>query len=111
MPPASLSLLKSPKFATLFGPDSLSEIPVIGTWKGHTVSGQIDKLVILPNEVWIIDFKTNRHVPKTETEVPQAYYQQLNAYAGLISQIFPGKLIKTFLLWTETLTLMEIQHD
>ena len=105
------TLLTQPEFKILFGENTLSEVPVVGVWNNITVSGQIDKLVVLDKEVWIIDYKTNRFVPKTLLEVPTLYKNQLNAYRGLIKSIFSDKIIRTFLLWTENLNLMEIPDE
>ena len=110
IPDHLMDLLTAEKFAPIFGENSLAEVPVVGVWNNLAFSGQIDRLVVSDTEVWIVDFKTNRHVPQTETEVPKIYQNQLKAYRGLISQIFSDKVIRTFLLWTENLNLMEI-HD
>jgi ATP-dependent helicase/nuclease subunit A len=104
-------LLTAERFRLIFGKDSLAEVPVVGVWEGKAVSGQIDRLVITDKEVWIIDFKTNRHIPSEEDNIPKLYREQLNAYHGLISQIFSDKVIRTYLLWTENLTLMEIKNE
>ncbi|MDY6407705.1 MAG: 3'-5' exonuclease, partial [Pseudomonadota bacterium] len=105
------ALLHSEKFAPLFGKGSVAEVPVVGVWQNQAISGQIDRLIVREKEVWIVDFKTNRHVPKTNAEVPKMYQNQLRAYRGLISQIFSDKVVRTFLLWTENLTLMEIENE
>jgi len=89
----------------------MAEVPVVGVWQNRVISGQIDRLVLHHNEVWIVDFKTNHHVPNTPQEVPALYKEQLAAYRGLIQNIFSDKLVRTFLLWTETLTLMEMTHE
>ena len=44
----------------LFGPGSRAEVPVAGVVGGTAVSGRIDRLVIGPDGVKILDFKTNR---------------------------------------------------
>ncbi len=101
-------ILRRPDFQILFGEKSLAEVPIVGVWENQGVSGQIDRIVVLPNEVWVIDFKTNRRVPRTTDDVPMAYRRQLEIYRGLIKNIFPDKLVRTYLLWTENLDLMEI---
>ena len=111
LPDNILQLLESDQFSDIFGPNSLAEVPVVGVWQDKAVSGQIDRLVIRENDIWIVDFKTNRHVPTTPADVPVLYRNQLAAYRGLISQIFSDKVIRTYLLWTETLTLMEIPNE
>lgn len=104
-------LLTSEKFKVLFGENTLAEVPVVGVWNNKAISGQIDRLVVLEDEVWIVDFKSNRYVPSDKNNIPKLYREQLKAYHGLISQIFSDKVIRTYLLWTENLTLMEINNE
>lgn len=108
VPPEILEIINHPDFQIIFSPNSLPEIPIVGVWKNQPISGQIDRIVVLPKEVWIIDFKTNRNPPKNTSDVPKAYKKQLEIYRDLIKNIFPDKLVKTYLLWTENLDLMEV---
>lgn len=105
LPKNLLDIFNHPELKNLFDSNSLAEVPVIGTIDGQMISGQIDRLVILPSEVKIIDFKTNRFVPK---EVPDIYKKQLNAYKDLLKTIFPDKIIRGYILWTQTLYFEEI---
>ena len=105
-----LDLFDNPEMKILFGSNSIPEIPIIGVnTEGKVISGQIDRLVVSQNEVLIIDFKTNRYPPKNIKDVPLAYTEQMNAYKGLLKNIFSDKKIRCFLLWTTTLTLMELK--
>ncbi len=99
------------KFRPLFGSNSLAEVPIVGVVGKKAFSGQIDRLVINEKEVWIIDYKTNRHVPSCPQEVHRIYKMQLAAYKNLIKKIFSDKIIKTFLLWTENMSLMEMTDE
>jgi ATP-dependent helicase/nuclease subunit A len=101
-----LQLIDNPEIKDLFGPDSLAEVPVIGWLDNQKIAGQIDRLVVRKKDVLIIDYKTNKIVPDT---VPENYKAQLSAYRDLIKKIFPDKIIKTYLLWTENLTLTEVK--
>ncbi|MGN0919770.1 MAG: PD-(D/E)XK nuclease family protein, partial [Alphaproteobacteria bacterium] len=103
MPPHFLDIFE--RFSDIFGPSSLAEVPVIGLVKGQALSGQIDRLIVNEKEVIVVDFKTNRFVPQT---VPSKYQKQLEAYKDLLKDIFPDKIIKSYLLWTETMTLVEV---
>lgn len=100
------NLIEHSPIKELFGPNSMAEVPVIGRLNQQQISGQIDRLVIQENTVLIIDYKTNRYVPK---EVPEAYKMQLNIYKDLIKNIFPDKIVKSYLLWTENLTYTEVE--
>lgn len=101
-----LDLMEKPEIADLFGKNSLAEVPIIGELNGQKIAGQIDRLVIRPDSILIIDYKTNKKVPKI---IPNNYQAQLNAYRDLIKKIFPDRIVKSYLLWTENLTLMEVQ--
>ena len=111
LPKNVIPLLTSPQFAPIFGPDSLAEVPIVGVWKNRVVSGQIDRLIVRSDSVWIVDFKTNLHVPETVDQVPMAYREQLRAYRALITNMYPDRTVQTFLLWTENMTLMEMPDE
>ena len=98
-------------FKPLFGSNSMAEVPIVGIVGGKVFSGQIDRLIINEKEVWIVDFKTNRTVPSAPEEVHRIYKMQLAAYKNLIKKIFSDKIIKTFLLWTENMSLMEMTNE
>lgn len=105
LPENLLKIFDHPDLKKLFGPESLAEVPVMGMSNGKMLSGQIDRLVVLPDEVKIIDFKTNRFVHKDSAD---AYKNQLNAYKDLLKTIFPDKMIKSYILWTQTLHFEEV---
>lgn len=109
VPEQIFQLLESPEFAPLFGPHSLAEVPVVGVLNGQVISGQMDRLVVLEDTVLIVDFKTNRRVPNAPDTVPEIYKSQLKTYAALIKNIFPSKMIKTYLLWVQNVSMMEIK--
>lgn len=104
------NILNHPEFKTLFVENSRAEVPITGLLKdGRIISGQIDRLVITDNEIMIIDFKTNRPPPNNPEDVPQIYYNQLQAYADILKEIYPNHAIKCALLWTDGPNLMPIQ--
>jgi ATP-dependent helicase/nuclease subunit A len=101
---ACLAVLNDPRFATLFGPSSLAEVPLVGTVdiNGATrvVSGRIDRLTVDGESVWITDFKSDSAPPPDAAAAPGAYVLQLALYRRLIVQMYPGKAVKAALLWT-----------
>jgi ATP-dependent helicase/nuclease subunit A len=110
------ALLASPDFAAIFGPASRAEVPVVATRRGadgrtEVVSGQIDRLVVLEGEVWVVDFKSNRPAPMQVLHVSQQYVRQLGAYRSALTSLYRDKRIRCFLLWTEGPRLMEIPGD
>jgi ATP-dependent helicase/nuclease subunit A len=106
-----LGLLDDARFAPLFGPDSKAEVPLIGLAGARIVSGQVDRLCVRGDEVWVVDYKTNRPPPDDPAAVPPLYRRQMAAYRAVLAQIYPAKAIRTFLLWTHTARMMEITPD
>ena len=105
----TMGILSDPVFAHVFATNSLAEIPVTGYMRdGQILSGQIDRLAVTEHEVFIIDYKTNRPPPARLEDVPPAYKQQMQAYAEAVRQIYPNKIVRAALLWTEGPRLMEI---
>ncbi len=104
----TLAVLDHPDFAPLFGPGSRAEVPVVGLIDGRALSGRIDRLVVTDAAVMIVDYKTNRPPPLDAAEVAPAYVEQLAAYRAALTRIYPGRRIRTLLLWTDGPRLMEI---
>ncbi|HEV8388848.1 MAG TPA: double-strand break repair helicase AddA [Dongiaceae bacterium] len=110
------ALLETPDFAAIFGLHSRAEVPVVATRRGpdgktEVVSGQIDRLVVLEDEVWVVDFKSNRPPPMQVLHVSQQYVRQLAAYRSALASLYETMRIRCFLLWTEGPRLMEIPAD
>jgi ATP-dependent helicase/nuclease subunit A len=111
----TLALINDARFATLFGPGSRGEVPIVGRLACRSgalaVTGQVDRLIVTETEVWIADFKTNRPPPRGIAEVPPAYVRQLSIYRAVLAQIYPGLTIRCALIWTEVPDLMELPAD
>ncbi|WP_298279680.1 double-strand break repair helicase AddA [uncultured Bradyrhizobium sp.] len=101
------------RFAPVFASGSRAEVSIVGRLERPgqpkaLVSGQIDRLVVTPNEVLIVDFKTNHTPPKTAAEAPRGYIRQLALYRAVLAKLYPQRIIHAALLWTETPEMMEI---
>jgi ATP-dependent helicase/nuclease subunit A len=108
-----LALIADPRFAAVFAEGSRAEVAIVGRLdlrggKQALVSGQIDRLVVTPNEVLIVDFKTNHAPPVTAAEAPPAYVRQLALYRAILHKLYPQAIVRAALLWTETTDLMEV---
>jgi ATP-dependent helicase/nuclease subunit A len=108
-----LGLIAEQRFAAVFAAGSRAEVAIVGRLERAgrppaLVSGQIDRLVVTPNEVLIVDFKTNQTAPNSAAGAPAAYVRQLALYRAVLTRLYPQKPIRTALLWTETLEYMEI---
>ncbi|HVJ52410.1 MAG TPA: double-strand break repair helicase AddA [Aliidongia sp.] len=104
----TMAVLRHPDFAPLFGPGSRAEVPVVGLIDGQALSGRLDRLVVTESQVLIVDYKTNRPPPLEIGKVSPAYLVQLRAYRAALERIYPGKRIRTLLLWTDGPRLMEV---
>lgn len=100
----ALRLLDDPRYAFLFAPTALAEVPVAGTvmfgGRPVAVAGQIDRLAIGDTEVWLVDYKTNRLPPEQMHDIPAAYRRQMALYRAVVAHIYPQKAIRCALLWT-----------
>ncbi|WP_433996181.1 double-strand break repair helicase AddA [Bradyrhizobium lablabi] len=108
-----LALIADARFAAVFAPGSRAEVPIVGRLERPgqppaLVSGQIDRLVVTPSEVLIVDYKTNHAPPAKAEEAPQGYVRQLALYRAVLGKLYPQRTVRAALFWTETPDLMEI---
>ena len=107
----TLALLAHPDLAVLFGPASRGEVAIAGAIgiQGRAVSGQIDRLAILPDTILVADFKTGR--PPRGGAAPEAHVAQVAVYAALLRETHPGRAIRAFLVWPEGPLVMPLADD
>jgi ATP-dependent helicase/nuclease subunit A len=103
-----LGLLQRPEFAPVFAAGSRAEQPICGTVGGRAIVGQIDRLVVTPDEVLVVELKSGRFPPAHVAATPAAALGQLAAYRALLARIYPGRRIRAGLLWTELPRLDEV---
>jgi len=110
------AILSDARFAPLFAPGSRAEVPIVGRMPRSAgaplpISGQVDRLVVMPDTILIADYKTNHAPPRSLDEAVTrypAYILQLALYRALLQSIYPGRPIRAALIWTEIPDLMEI---
>lgn len=94
-------ILSDDRFAALFGPGSLGEAPISAVVEGGLViAGTVDRLLITPDRVQVVDFKTGRVAPERIEDVPIYHIRQMAAYAAALAVIFPGRSIEAGMLYT-----------
>ncbi len=94
------SIMGDNRFSGLFSPESLGEAPIAATLPdGRVVAGTVDRLLVEDDAVSVIDFKTGR-VPAGGDQIPAAHRAQMAAYAEALAVIFPGRAIRSALLYT-----------
>jgi ATP-dependent helicase/nuclease subunit A len=104
-------ILTNPSLTALFAPDTLAEVPLTATLIGRPLIGTIDRLIVTPDRILVVDFKTNAIVPATPGEVPEGILRQMGAYAHALAAIYPDRRIDTAILWTRTAELMPLPND
>jgi ATP-dependent helicase/nuclease subunit A len=104
-------VLQSPALAALFAQGSLGEVAVTGDLAGRRLYGTIDRLIVSPTQITLVDFKSNRLVPATAADIPEGLLRQLGAYAHLLAAIYPQHIIQPAILWTATARLMPLDND
>jgi ATP-dependent helicase/nuclease subunit A len=109
---SALTILADQHFEPLFGEASRAEVAITGSieiaGRKRVVSGKIDRLVVTPEKVLIIDYKTNRPAPASLEKVPPAYVLQLALYRALLKPLYPERQISAALLFTEAPRLIEL---
>jgi len=68
--------------------------------EGLVVAGTVDRLVVGPDRVRVVDFKTGRRAPATLADVPAYHLRQMAAYAAALAVIFPERTVEAALLYT-----------
>jgi ATP-dependent helicase/nuclease subunit A len=108
-----MAILSDPTFAPIFGPGSLAETPLVGRLPddGRLLSGQVDRLLVTPEQILIIDYKTNRPPPSQPEQMSPLYVRQMAAYRALLQEIYPGRPVTAALLWTVGPHLMILPED
>ncbi len=105
------AVLDAPDLAPLFQPGTLAEVAISGQWNGLRLMGTIDRLILHPDRVLIVDYKSNAVVPDRPETVPEGILRQLGAYAHLVGQIYPDRQIETAVLWTRAPGLMPLDPE
>jgi ATP-dependent helicase/nuclease subunit A len=104
---AVMAVLEDARFAEAFGPRSRPEVALAGQvavndrGEALMLSGRIDRLVVMPDRVLIIDYKSNRPAPDRAEDAPVAYQRQMAGYVALLRQVYPGREVESALLWTD----------
>ena len=112
---AALTVLSDSRFAEVFGSGSRAEAAVAGTAPdlpaGLAISGRVDRMIVRPDRVLVIDFKTNRPAPDRIDNADPAYIAQMALYVAVLRTIFPGRRVEAALVWTDGPKLMPVPED
>jgi ATP-dependent helicase/nuclease subunit A len=97
------AVMAQPALSGLFGPESIAEAGVggeitLGDGRPFPVAGRIDRLLVTPDEVLIVDFKSGRKPPGPAGALPQAL-AQIAAYRRLMSEVYPGRRVRAAIIY------------
>ena len=104
----TFAILEHPEFAPIFGEGSMAEVPLTGLMNGRIVSAQIDRLLVTPARIAIVDYKTNRPPPTDPADIPDIYINQMSSYRDIVSNIYNCPQIDCYLLWTDGPRMMKV---
>lgn len=109
---AAFGVLDDARFAPVFGPGSRAEVALTGTApdlpSGVSISGRIDRLVVTPERVLVVDFKSNRPAPDHVEDADPAYVLQMAIYAAVLRRLYPDRTVEAALVWTDGPKLMAV---
>ena len=105
---AAFAVLEDERFAPVFGPGSRAEVALTGRVGEATVSGRMDRLVVTPDRVLVVDYKTNRPAPDRVEAADPAYVRQLAIYVSILRQLYPDRPVEAALVWTDGPRLMPV---
>ena len=109
---AAFAVLNDARFAPVFGAGSRAEVAVTGSSPdlppGVSISGRIDRLVVTPERVLVVDFKSNRPAPDHVEDADPAYVLQMAVYTAVLRRLYPDRAIEAALVWTDGPKLMAV---
>lgn len=112
MASAAFGVLEDDRFAAVFGPGSRPEVSVAGGARGLPaelkIAGRVDRLVVTPDRVLVVDYKTNRPSPDRIEQADPAYLSQMAVYAAVLAEVFPDRPIEAAIVWTDGPKLMAV---
>ena len=109
---AACAVIDDPRFAEVFGPDALAEAPIAAVVAdGVVVAGTADRLLVTPERVQVIDFKTGRTAPAARGDIPVYHLRQMAAYVAALRVIFPDRRVEAALLYAAGPTLFALPDE
>jgi ATP-dependent helicase/nuclease subunit A len=108
---SALDVIGTEAWQELFSGAALAEVPIAATVSGQVVVGTIDRLLIEPDRIRLIDYKTARRPPETIAQVPLAILRQMAAYAAALETVYPGRHVEAALLYTAVPRLVAIPPE
>ena len=74
------------------------------------ITGTIDRLLVTPEAITVVDFKTTRRPPSSAKAVPVGTLRQMAAYVAALEVIYPGRSVRAGVLYTQTPELIALSE-
>jgi len=106
----AVAILDHPELTPLFGPLGRAEVSIGAKFLDSAFedTGRVDRFAVLPDSVWIADFKSDKKIPDRPDLSPHVYLEQLSRYRAVLLRVFPQKAMRVFLVWTAGPAIHEI---
>ena len=99
------AVLEAPEFADVFAHGSRAEVSLAGRitlgGKDTFMTAQVDRLSVVGNTVFLVDYKSGHAPPESVDNIDVAYLAQMAAYRELARAVWPKHDLRCGLLWTE----------
>ncbi|MEO1488822.1 MAG: double-strand break repair helicase AddA [Pseudomonadota bacterium] len=105
---SALSVLSDDRFAHIFDPRALAEVPLTARVGELVVTGTVDRLLVEADRVTVVDYKTTRRPPASSDAIPASVMRQMAAYVAALEVIYPGRETRAAVLYTHGPSLFEI---
>ncbi len=104
----AVEVLSASALAEVFAEDGLTEVGFSVTVDGQPMQGVMDRVLVRPDKVVVIDFKTNATVPTTPEDCPEGILRQMGVYRRALATLYPDRPAEAAVLWTRTATMMSL---
>jgi len=105
---SAMAVLSDARFAPVFAEGSRPEVALTGAVGAVAISGRMDRLVVTPERVLVVDFKSNRPAPARIEDADPAYVLQAALYVSILRQLYPDRPVEAALVWTDGPKLMPV---
>jgi ATP-dependent helicase/nuclease subunit A len=104
-----LAIIADQRLGALFGPNSRAEVAIASSVPRPgrppaPFAGRIDRVAINEEGVLIADFKSGA----ARGEPPPQYLAQLALYRAALTPLYPGRPLRSFLVWLDKPDIVEI---
>jgi len=93
--------------------DQLTGVPAESALEGEfvVVQGVADLVVVLPKELWLVDFKTDAVAPDGTADKAKAYAPQLKLYARALSRIYQRPVSQCWLCFLAAQSALPVEPE